>query len=90
MDRCSGLRGDTPTSVRTLPLRISSKEVQPLPHSRVSVGVLDAAQMSLEGEEHAGVAGAAVLQEGGGGLLGGLRRSAAESGGCKRKKADQR
>lgn len=47
-------------------------------HSRVSVGVLDAAKVSLDGQEDPGVPGAAVLQEGGSGLPGALRGAAVE------------
>lgn len=53
-------------------------------HSRVSVSILDATQVSLDGEEDASVSGAAVLQQGGGGLPGALRDSAVEGGSWKR------
>lgn len=52
--------------------------------SRVSVSVLDAAQVSLDGQEDACVSGAAVLQQGSGGLPGALSDFAVEGGGCKR------
>lgn len=49
--------------------------------SRVSVGVLDATQVSLQGQEDAGVSGAAVLQQGGGRLPGALGDPGTEAGG---------
>lgn len=53
-------------------------------HSRVSVSILDATQVSLDGEEDASVSSAAVLQQGGGGLPGALRDSAVEGSSWKR------
>ena len=57
---------------------VMSSARQQSQHSRVSVAILDATEVSLNSQEDAGVPGAAVLQQGGGGLPGALRRSAVE------------
>ncbi len=54
---------------------------------RVSVAVLDATEVSLDGQKDTGVPGAAVLQQGSGGLSGALRSSAVEGRGCNTKQS---